>query len=252
MNCSLFIDNKSYTYNTKCFYDLSIPINFNGHQVNFFDVSKATAAPYKSGAIIGSTKKGGGCNFDVLSLIPHCNGTHTECVGHIVDDDININTILEDNLFPATLISVHSEDDLIHSDQIKLDNVNFNSGLIIRTLPNDNTKTSMIYDKKNIPPYFSENAMYKIKELGVTHLLVDMPTIDLAYDNGKLINHHIFWNINQGSHKISGSVSNKTITEMIFVPNQIKDGNYLLQLQVVNFTGDAAPSKPIIYPLEIT
>ena len=109
----------------------------------------------------------------------------------------------------------------------------------------------MTYDSKNIPPYFSENAMYKIKELGVTHLLVDMPTIDLAYDNGKLINHHIFWNIHQGSHKINDSVSSKTITEMIFVPNQIKDGNYLLQLQVVNFTGDAAPSRPIIYPLEI-
>jgi len=47
-------------------------------------------------------------------------------------------------------------------------------------------------------------------------------------------------------------VSNKTITEMIFVPNKIKDGNYLLQLQVINFSGDAAPSRPIIYPLEIT
>ena len=169
---------------------------------------------------------------------------------HVVDD-ININTILEDNLFQSTLISVHSENGLIHADQIKLDNVNFNSGLIIRTLPNDNTKTSMIYDKKNIPPYFSENAMYKIKELGVTHLLVDMPTIDFAYDNGKLINHHIFWNIHEWIHKINDSISSKTITEMIFVPNQIKDGNYLLQLQVVNFTGDAAPSRPIIYPLEI-
>ena len=185
-------------------------------------------------------------------MIPHCNGTHTECVGHIVDDDININTILEDNLFPTPLISVHPEDGLIHADQIKLDNVNFNSGLIIRTLPNDNTKRSITYDSKNISPYFSENAMFKIKEIGVTHLLVDMPTIDLAYDNGKLINHHIFWNINQGSHKIDGSISNKTITEMIFVPNKIRDGNYLLQLQVVNFTGDAAPSRPIIYPLEIT
>jgi len=251
MNCSLSIDNKSYAYNTKYYYDLSIPINFNGHQVNFFDVSRATAVPYKAGSIIGSTKKGGGCNFDLLSFIPHCNGTHTECVGHIVDDDININIIVEENLFPSTLISVHPENGLIHSDQIKINNVNFNTGLIVRTIPNDKTKTSTTYNSKNLPPYFSENAMYKIIEMGVTHLLVDMPTIDLAYDNGRLVNHHIFWNINQGSHKVNDTISNKTITEMIYVPNKIKDGNYLLQLQIINFSGDAVPSRPIIYPLEI-
>ena len=66
MNCSLSIDNKSYTYDTNYYYDLSIPINFNGHQANFFDVSRATAVPYKARSIIGSTKKGGGCNFDVF------------------------------------------------------------------------------------------------------------------------------------------------------------------------------------------
>ena len=251
MKCSLSIDNKSYTYNTKYYYDLSIPINFNGHQVNFFDVSRATAVPYKARSIIGSTKKGGGCNFDVLSFIPHCNGTHTECVGHIVDDNININIIVRENLFPTTLISVHPKNGLIHSDQIKINNLNFNTGLIIRTIPNDKTKTSTTYTSKNLPPYFSENAMYKIIEMGVTHLLVDMPTIDLAYDDGRLVNHHIFWNINQGSHKVNGTISNKTITEMIYVPNKIKDGNYLLQLQIINFSGDAAPSRPIIYPLEI-
>ena len=251
MNCSISIDNQSYVFDTEIFFDLSIPINFKGDQVNFFDVSSATSVPYKSGEIIGSTKKGGGCNFDVISLIPHCNGTHTECVGHIVDEEININTILKNNFFPTTLITVQAEDGLIRSDQIKLDNVNFNSGLIVRTIPNDKNKMFMTYDSKNIAPYFSENAMYKIKEMGINHLLVDMPTIDFSYDDGRLINHHVFWGIDQGSHKVNEVISHNTITEMIFVPNKIKDGNYLLQLQIINFTGDAAPSRPIIYPLEI-
>ena len=140
MNCFISINNQSYVFDTEFFFDLSIPIDFKGNQANFFDVSRAISIPYKSGEIIGSTKKGGGCNFDVISLIPHCNGTHTECVGHIVDDEININTILKNNLFPTTLISVQAEDGLIRSDQIKLDNVNFNTGLIVRTIPNDKNK----------------------------------------------------------------------------------------------------------------
>ena len=87
--------------------------------------------------------------------------------------------------------------------------------------------------------------------MGIIHLLVDIPTIDFSYDDGKIIHHHIFWDIDQGSHKVNEVISRNTITEMIFVPNKIKDGNYLLQINIINFTGDAAPSRPIIYPLEI-
>ena len=49
MNCSISINNQSYVFDTEIFFDLSIPINFKGDQVNFFDVSSATSVPYKSG-----------------------------------------------------------------------------------------------------------------------------------------------------------------------------------------------------------
>ena len=38
-----------------------------------------------------------------------------------------------------------------------------------------------------------------------------------------------------------------TITEMIFVPNEIRDGLYLLNLQTTSFDLDASPSKPVIF-----
>ena len=36
---------------------------------------------------------------------------------------------------------------------------------------------------------------------------------------------------------------------MIFVPNEVKDGRYLLNLQVPAFVSDAAPSRPILYKI---
>ena len=38
---------------------------------------------------------------------------------------------------------------------------------------------------------------------------------------------------------------------MIYVPEQMKDGYYLLDLQIPAFMSDAAPSRPIIYPIEM-
>lgn len=250
MYCSIEIDNRLYHYNTDHYHDLSIPINFQENQANYFDVEKAKAVPFQNENIIGSTIQGGGCNFDVVTFIPHCNGTHTECVGHIVNENIAVNAMINDSLYPATLISVVLENGVIGADQLRVDD-GFKDALIVRTLPNDDRKLIATYDRNNLPPYFSESAMNKLNTLGVQHLLVDMPTIDPAYDDGKLVNHHIFWGVDQGCYELNEKKpSNKTITEMIYARNDIKDGTYLLQIQVTNFVIDAVPSRPIIFPLD--
>jgi hypothetical protein len=41
-----------------------------------------------------------------------------------------------------------------------------------------------------------------------------------------------------------------TITELAFVPDDVKDGLYLLNLQVAPFDNDAAPSRPLLFRLE--
>jgi hypothetical protein len=38
-----------------------------------------------------------------------------------------------------------------------------------------------------------------------------------------------------------------TITELIYVPNKVKDGTYFLNHQIAPFENDASPSKPILY-----
>jgi kynurenine formamidase len=251
--------------------DISIPMDFYGNQPNAYGVEKALAQTYESDSFIGDTRKGGGCNFEKYTLVPHCNGTHTECVGHISFERIFINENLNDVLIPCTLITVspiraleteeryspskNKDDFMITKEALSksLENLNndFFSGLIIRTLPNADSKKSRDY-MKELPAFFSLEAMEYISSLNVKHLLVDLPSVDRTADEGKLSVHHIFWNVTQGSHDVNvNNHSLNTITEMIYVPDEIEDGKYLLNLQIASFLADASPSRPILYKLKI-
>ena len=87
--------------------------------------------------------------------------------------------------------------------------------------------------------------MKYLVQLGVKHLLVDTPSVDRLLDDGHLSTHNIFWETED--KKFNNNAKHKTITEMIFVKNDIKDGSYLLNLQIPAFVSDAAPSRPILY-----
>ena len=75
-------------------------------------------------------------------------------------------------------------------------------------------------------------------------MLLDLPSVDRENDEGKLEGHHAFW-----THP-SNTRFDATITEMIFIPNTVKDNYYLLELQCAAFENDAAPSRPILYKLQ--
>ncbi len=237
--------------------DLSIPLRFDGPQPNAFGVEPATAEACEYGDLVGDTRRGGSCNFERVTFIPHCNGTHTECVGHITDERISVRDCLKDVLIKAVLVSVKPDvldkGDAVISDTVLLrsglvnDASHDGSALIIRTLPNDASKLSLRYDENNIPPYFSQDAMRLIVTYGFTHLLTDLPSIDRLFDYGKLANHRIFWNIEPGSVSTHTAMRMySTITELIFVPDEVADGEYLLNLQIAPFDADAAPSRPLL------
>ena len=114
--------------------------------------------------------------------------------------------------------------------------------LIIRTKPNDHSKMQRQYSGTNFP-YLTMGAMQRIVDAGVQHLLIDLPSVDREEDGGALAAHHLFWNVPAEPN------FQKTITELIYVPNEISDGNYILNLQVSNFANDAAPSRPMLFDL---
>lgn len=242
-------------------FDLSIPLKFNGPQPNAFGVGTARSEPVRAGEFIGDTRLGGSINFEQYTFIPHCNGTHTESVGHITNERISVREILKDICIPAQLVSVEPEvvgkEKTITPSSLKNIGVKpfvvageideGSTALIVRTLPNDKSKLTANYDKGNIPPYFTPDAMRFIVNAGFTHLLCDLPSIDRIYDNGKLINHRIFWNVEKGSFETNPKTRlNSTITELIYVPNDVTDGDYLLNLQIAPFESDCAPSRPIL------
>jgi kynurenine formamidase len=114
--------------------------------------------------------------------------------------------------------------------------------LIIRTKPNDHSKVQRQYSGTNFP-YLTLGAMQRIVDAGVQHLLIDLPSVDREEDGGALAAHHLFWNVPAAPN------FQKTITELIYVPNEISDGDYILNLQVSNFANDAAPSRPMLFDL---
>lgn len=266
---SVTINHRVYKIDAENALDISIPLEFDGAQPNAFDVAKATSKPCETNDFIGDTRRGGSCNFEEYNFIPHCNGTHTEGIGHITDARISVHDCLNDSFIPTTLVSVapenslktddtypvelNADDNLITEKTIRraLENADTDwlAALIIRTLPNDDGKKTRRY-MENFPPFFSTEAIKYIRGKNVRHLLVDLPSIDRTFDAGKLSNHRIFWNVAPASRQLNElSLKNNTITEMIYVADEIEDGAYLLNLQIAAFAADAAPSRPRLFKI---
>lgn len=245
------IENKTFEFDFSKAIDLSIPISDKGGASAWY-VDPPKISPVKTEHFNGSVKDGGDVNFRNIFFNPHGNGTHTETVGHISEEIYSVNENMKEYFFIAKLISVEPEevenngeiDRVITRNQIeKLTDGEKSKALIIRTIPNKKNKLTLNYSDTN-PAYFEGSAMQLIYDLGVQHLLVDLPSLDREKDGGKLANHRIFWNFPQEINL------QKTITEFIFVDNEIQDGVYLLNMQVAPFENDASPSRPILFELK--
>jgi arylformamidase len=224
--------------------DISIPVGRTTGP-NAFYLQPAEYSTVEAGNFIGDVTRGGSCNVENIFFSPHGNGTHTECSGHIDPKHGFVNTILKRHFYLAGLITVSPEDsangkEISRSSIEKAWNAELPvEAIIIRTLPNTDEKKSTEYSGTN-PPYFSADAIRFLNQKNILHLLTDLPSLDKEDDN-RLTAHHLFFN-----HQ-TGNSEPKTVTEMIFAGNDIKDGLYWLDLQVAGFESDASPGKPILY-----
>ena len=247
---------------------IAIPLDFDGAQPNLFNVPPATRADLAMGDFVGNVRKGGGCNVDDVSLIPHCHGTHTESVGHILQQTDCV--VLKVGVAPilAVLVSVTPEvcgshlasypaaresDRVITRESLQraignLRDAKFSwNGIIIRTLPNLSEKLTSRYQSEPAPPYLTLDCVDYLAEVNVQHLLIDLPSIDRVFDGGRLLNHRHYWGVDE--QRVSAARPNRTITEMVFVPDDVSDGLYLVELQVPHWELHALPSRPVLVPL---
>ncbi|MDN3595481.1 cyclase family protein [Zunongwangia endophytica] len=229
---------------------IDISLSLRGDERNpiawYLDAPRIT--PFRDGDFVGKVSEGASVNFNNIQFNPHGHGTHTECVGHISKDFFSINQTLKKFFFKAKLISVTPEDedeDQVISEAILKDQIGNScpESLIIRTIPNYIDKRSKKYSHTNWP-YLSEDAMLHIRKLNVKHLLIDLPSVDKEKDEGKLLAHKAFWDYPKNTR------FDATITELVYIPNQIEDGAYFLNLQIAAFENDASPSKPVLYKIQ--
>ena len=256
MKCEIEINNKKVNIDLNNPLDISMPLSSHKNNPSAWYVNPPSIEPVKGDGFIGSVAKGGSVNFRTISFNPHGHGTHTECVGHISEEVYSINKLLKTFHFTALVISITPDvvkkqhgtrevgDKIITLEKIKnaIGN-NKPQAIVIRTLPNKDEKLTHQYSNTN-PAYLAHEAAKFISDSEIDHLLIDLPSVDKENDNGKLLAHRAFW---QYPNNI---LFHKTITELIYVDNTIKDGEYILNLQFAPFENDASPSKPVLYKIE--
>lgn len=232
-------------------HDISIPLAFDAAQPTFFGAQPACESVVAAGSFVGDVRRGGSCNCSTHTLTPHCNGTHTECIGHVTAERLNVRELSAEHFSPALLVTVASAP-LITRDALMTAVGSYRlphyRALVVRTLPNSRSKLERNYNRAPAP-YFDADAMRWIVSNGIAALVVDLPSLDRS-DDAELTTHRIFWGLEPGATSAAQATRpTATVTELAFIDDSVADGPYLLNLQVAPFVADAAPSRPILLPL---
>lgn len=243
-------------------HDLTLPLTPGGPNVNCYYADEVTDTTIEAGSFIGSVAQGGSVNYRRLGLTPHGNGTHTECYGHISDNptatlyNCHHDFVLEALLVSVPLTTLPNQDLVFTLASLQQAIVEVGGiaampkALIVRTLPNLDSKCQAQYSGKN-PPYPEPGIGSWLASQGVMHWLVDLPSVDRERDNGVLANHKGFWQVSdRGSNGYRNQAAQAreqaTITELTYIPDHVKDGRYRLYLMPMALHSDAAPSRILI------
>jgi kynurenine formamidase len=251
---------------------LAVPVRFDSRGVRHFGAPRARSAPLQLDGFTGTVAGGAGCNAATITVTPHCEGTHTECVGHLTLDAMDVWQMAPRGLMKALVVSVSAvaasavsegsepapqpNDLLITARDLRTacERAGFNASdepwveaLIVRTLPNEPGKLTRDYTSL-ITPYFSRAAAEWLVSRQVRHWVVDLPSVDRTYDEGRLTAHRVFFGLPADSQRIDDATrADCTITEFAYVPDEVADGAYLLQLTMPAVPGDAVLSSPLLF-----
>ena len=251
----LFFNGCRYRSTAAVASDVAIPLAFDGRGPRAFGAPEAAADPLAVEGFTGRVETGASCNASVLHLTPHGNGTHTETVAHITEDGPAVPALLNGGWMPAWLASVEAANGPVEATALApalgraraADAV----ALLVRTRPNTADKLMREYPGDSPPAWFSEAAAQAVAKAGIEHWLVDLPSLD-RMDDRALPAHRAFFGLPPGS-RFTREARRRfcTVTEMIYVADELADGLYLLDLQVPRWNLEAVPSRPLLMPAEL-
>jgi kynurenine formamidase len=239
---------------------LALLLDFAAPQPQHFGAPTASSTPYRVGNFEGEVARGASCNCQRITLIPHCNGTHTESASHLTLQQRPLQEIVPAGPMPAVLLTVlpessgataedsqpgpHAADRLITRSALLA--AWSRAGAIGPQALLLRTGTSW---KDGAPPYLSQQLMQELVARGIEHLVTDLPSVDRLEDDGLLTAHRLFFGLPERSTNLAAARrAHCTITELAQFPRHLQDGPCALQLQIPAFSGDAVPSRPLHLP----
>lgn len=226
--------------------DLSSILGKPGMELKAWGADDVNISPVQRDGWTGSVSQGSPVNFYNIRFNPHGNGSHTETVGHITPEKQSVNTHFKRHHLMAYLLrltpkQIHG-DEVITLEDLRKQNIPWEEldALIVKT-----GEYGPGHDFSNTnAPYFEAELLAYVRDFGIKHFLVDLPSVDREEDGGKLLAHHAFWNYPDNPRM------DATISELLRIPAHTPPGMYLLNLQTAAFENDAAPCRPLIFPLE--
>jgi arylformamidase len=249
--------------------DLAQPIDLSSRVRFDADAGRAFGLPAPTQKAILSAQDAS-CNCATYTITPHGDGTHTEGVGHLLEETVPVIDLLTSPLLPALLIDVepkrledvpdevagnHTPDDRVVDE----DAIHFAVERLRDELPKGFVPRALIvrsgvgnetFSGKN-PPYFTIDAMEEIVAQHFDHVLVDLPSLDREDDGGLLGAHRIFFDLAPRQKRLDGPAVRRTVTELCAIPKHVAPGPYALSLQLAPIVADAVPSRPLLFPLVV-
>ncbi|MCU0760341.1 MAG: cyclase family protein [Steroidobacteraceae bacterium] len=260
---------------------LARPLAFDGGDPLHFGAPAPRRRALQLPGFSGEVARGASCNCATLELTPHCNGTHTESVAHLVLEPLDACEVAPLEPLPALLLSLapcSAGDTDEDSDPVPRPGDRLLTrgalraawpahmpfeprALVLRTGPPTFSAAPVRgptlpavpqpSPEDAVPPYLSRQLVTELVERGVEHLVVELPSIDRSHDEGRLCGHRLFFGLPPGSVRLAEARrAGCTITEFAQVPVQLADGPCALQLTTPRIAGDAVPSRPLLYRLE--
>jgi arylformamidase len=241
---------------------LARELDFNGTQPQHFGAPPARSTPFRIDGFEGDVTHGASCNCSSITLIPHCNGTHTEGVGHLTTGFRPLHEFVPMEPIPALLLTVDAvnaadtTEDTLPAPQEGDRLVTCEAllkhwpaalhpaprALLLRTAGRAGGSTPANAAQTANPPYLTRQATGELVRRGIEHLVVDLPSVDRTSDEGKLTAHRIFFGLPAGASDARLATRGQcTITELALFPSRVPDGPCALQLQIPAFTGMQCP-----------
>jgi arylformamidase len=238
---------------------LALALDFAADQPQHFGAPPATSTPFRVDGFEGAVARGASCNCQRITLIPHCNGTHTESASHLTVQQRPLHEFLTVAPIPALLLTVPPQQCGNTTEDSQpaprdADRLITLAGLLHAWHAAWQAPRALLLRTGTpwndaAPPFLSRQLVQELVARGIEHLVTDLPSVDRLSDDGHLTAHRIFFGLPVRSTDLAQATRPLcTITELAVFSPLLADGPCAVQLQIPAFSGDAVPSRPLHLP----